>query len=71
MEFLAVAVCLVFSAFFSAVEIAFFSVNEVKLRALAESGNRAARLSLSLRSNPQRLLSTILIGNNFANFAAA
>lgn len=71
MEFLAVAVCLVFSAFFSAVEIAFFSVNEVKLRALAESGNRAARLSLSLRSNPQRLLSTILIGNNLANFAAA
>ena len=52
-------------------EIAFFSVNEVKLRSLAESGGRLAKLGMHLRSNPQRLLSTILIGNNLANIAAA
>ena len=71
MEILAVCVCLVFSAVFSAVEIAFFSVSEVKLRARAEAGQRTARIALYLRSSPQRLLSTILIGNNLANIAAA
>ena len=71
MEILAVGVCLVLSAVFSAIEIAFFSVNEVRLRAAADSGHRAAGLGLQLRSNPQRLLSTILIGNNLANIAAA
>ncbi len=71
MDVVAVVLCLIFSALFSAVEIAFFSINEVRLRALAEAGHRAARLGLHLRSNPQRLLSTILIGNNLANVAAA
>ncbi len=71
MDVLAVVLCLIFSALFSAVEIAFFSVSEVKLRALVEAGHRTARLGLHLRSNPQRLLSTILIGNNLANIAAA
>ncbi len=71
MEILAVVLCLFLSAAFSAVEIAFFSINEVKLRAEADAGNRGARLGLRLRSQPQRLLSTILIGNNLANIAAA
>lgn len=71
MEITAIAICLLFSAIFSAVEIAFFSVNEARLHGLAEEGGRAARLGLHLRSNPQRLLATILIGNNLANLAAA
>ena len=71
MEIFLVVVCLICSAIFSAVEIAFFSVSEVKLRAEAEAGHRTSRLGLYLRSNPQRLLSTILIGNNLANIAAA
>lgn len=71
MEVTAILVCLLFSAIFSAVEIAFFSLNEAKLHALSESGGRSARLGLHLRSNPQKLLATVLIGNNLANLAAA
>lgn len=71
MDIILVFVLLVFSAIFSAVEIAFFSVSEVKLRSLGDSGGRFAKIGMSLRANPQRLLSTILIGNNLANIAAA
>lgn len=71
MDFLAVGFFILLSALFSAVEIAFFSINEMKLRVLAEAGRRGATMGLFLRSNPQRLLSTILIGNNLVNIAAA
>ena len=71
MDFLAVFICIGLSAFFSGAEIAFFSISESKLRSLAEEGRRAAKLALFLRSNPQRLLSTILIGNNLVNLTAA
>ncbi len=71
MDFLIVLVCIAISAVFSGVEIAFFSISELKLRMLAEAGHRRAMMGLRLRSNPQRLLSTILIGNNLANIAAA
>ena len=71
MDFVAVVLCIVFSAAFSGIEIAFFSVSEVKLRSLANAGSRRAEMGLYLRSNPQRLLPTILIGNNLANIVAA
>jgi len=71
MDFVAVVVCIFFSALFSGIEIAFFLLSEMKLRALAEAGDRRAKMAYHLRSNPQRLLSTILIGNNLANIAAA
>lgn len=71
MDFVAVIVCLFFSAFFSGMEIAFFTIGELKLRALADRGHRGAKMAHYLHSNPQRLLSTILIGNNLANIAAA
>lgn len=71
MDIILVFLLLIFSAIFSAVEIAFFSVNEVKLRSMADSGGRLAKVGMVLRANPQRLLSTILIGNNLANIAAA
>ena len=71
MDYLAVILCIMASAAFSAIEIAFFSISELKLRALAEAGHAGARMGLRLRANPQRLLSTVLIGNNVANIAAA
>jgi CBS domain containing-hemolysin-like protein len=71
MEVVAVVVCVLLSALFSGIEIAFFSIGELKVRALAEGGHRGAKIAHYLRSNPQRLLSTILIGNNLANIAAA
>ncbi len=71
MDFIAVLICLGFSAFFSGAEIAFFSITETRLKSLAAEGHTGAKLALKLRSNPQRLLSTILIGNNLVNIMAA
>ena len=62
---------LVLSGFFSGSEIAFFSIGEARARALAEEGRRGARTLLELKGNPERLLITILIGNNVANIGAA
>ena len=71
MDFIVVFICLGLSAFFSGAEIAFFSIAETRLKTLAEEGHKGAKMGLKLRSNPQRLLSTILIGNNFVNIMAA
>ena len=59
------------SAYFSATETAFSSLNRTRLRALAEKGNRRAASTLALSEQYDRLLSTILIGNNIVNIATA
>jgi putative hemolysin len=59
------------SAIISAAEIGFFSVNETKLQALVQAGHKRAAMALQLRCNPQRLLSTIMIGDNLVNAGAA
>ena len=59
------------SAVISAAEIGFFSVSETRLRALADEGGKRAAMALYLRSNPQRLLSTIMIADNLVNIGAA
>ena len=68
---LIMAVCLVFSAYFSATETAFSSLNRTKLKALAEKGDARAAKALRLEEQYDKLLSTILIGNNIVNIAAA
>lgn len=57
------------SAVISTAEIGFFSVNETRLRALANTGNKRASMALTLRSDPQRLLSTILVGDRLVGTA--
>lgn len=59
------------SAYFSATETAFSSLNKTKLKTLAEKGNKRAVLSLKLVDNYDKLISTILIGNNIVNIAAS
>jgi Mg2+/Co2+ transporter CorB len=59
------------SAFFSASEIALVTLNRYRLRTLATSGHRGARLAQTLLERPDRLLGIILLGNNFANIAAS
>src|SRR5215475_8648932 len=54
---------IVLSAVISTAEIGFFAVNDTKLRALAQNGSKRARMALQLRSDPQKLLSTILVGD--------
>jgi putative hemolysin len=60
---------IVLSAVISTAEIGFFSVNSTKLRALAQTGNTRAKLALHLRSDPQKLLSTILVGDRLVGVA--
>ena len=65
------AVCLLLSAYFSATETAFSSANTTRLKTLAEKGSSNAALALRLLEQYDRLLSTILIGNNIVNIATA
>ena len=64
-------ICLIGSAYFSATETAFSCSNKTRLRALAEKGNKKAALAVSLADKYDRLISTILIGNNIVNIALA
>lgn len=59
------------SAFFSAAEIGLMTLNRYRVRHLADSGQRSARMALKLLARPDRLLGVILLGNNFANIAAS
>ncbi len=63
-------VLLVLSAFFSASETAFTSISQVRIKSLAQT-KRSARLVLKLSENYNKLLSTLLIGNNIVNIASA
>ena len=60
-----------FSAFFSASETAFSSLNQIRLKSRAEDGDASAARVLAMAEKYDKLLSTILIGNNIVNIAAA
>lgn len=62
---------LILSALFSAAETALTTVNRIKIRGLAEEGNKKARLVLDLTETSGKMLSAILIGNNIVNISAA
>ncbi len=59
------------SGFFSGAEIALFSLGEARVRTLVDEGRRGARALAELKANPEKLLATILIGNNIVNIGAA
>lgn len=59
------------SAYFSATETAFSSINKFRLKILASNGNNRAQLVLTLSHEYDKLLSTILIGNNIVNILSA
>ena len=63
--------CVVLSAYFSATETAFSSLNKTRLKTIAEKGNKKAQLALNLSDNYDKLISTILIGNNIVNILLA
>jgi Mg2+/Co2+ transporter CorB len=66
-----IIVLLVLSAFFSATETALMSLNRYRLRHLARSGHRGARVAEWLLQRPDRLIGLILLGNNAVNIKAA
>ena len=62
-----IVVCMIISAFFSASEMAFSSLNRVRIKSMAEQGNRKAQMVLKMLDKYDDLLSTILVGNNVVN----
>ncbi len=70
-KFILLAVLILCSAFFSATETAFSSLNKIRLKNLANDGNKKAEKTLKLAENYSDLISTVLIGNNIVNIASA
>lgn len=69
--FFALLILVLLSAFFSATETAFTSLNRIRLRSRAEGGDKRAEKTLAIAQEYDKLLSTILIGNNIVNNVAA
>ncbi len=71
LQILIIVFCIIMSAYFSATETAFTTLNKIRIKGLAEKGNKKAGLVLKLSDNYDTLLSTILIGNNIVNILAS
>ena len=65
----AIVVLVILSAYFSATETAFTSLNRIRIKNLAGEGSKKAELVLKLENKYDKLLTTILIGNNLVNIA--
>lgn len=70
-QIIIIAILVLMSAYFSATETAFFSMNKIRMKALANDGNKRAKKALKLSEDLDGLLSTILIGNNLVNIGAS
>ncbi len=68
---IAIVVLVMFSAYFSATETAFSSLNKTRLKTMVDKGSKAAKLAYDLGEQYDKLISSILIGNNVVNIAAA
>lgn len=64
-------VLILMSAFFSATETAYSTFNRIRMKNLVANGNKRAKLVLELSEDFDRILSTILVGNNIVNIASA
>lgn len=70
-QFLLIAILMAVNAFFAAAEIAILSVKDIRVRHLAEGGNKAAQAVQRLTANSSRMLATIQIGITLAGFLAS
>ena len=64
-------ICLALSAFFSSAESAFIALPKLRIRYLVESGVKGAEKLARVADKPERMLATVLLGNNLVNIAAA
>lgn len=71
LQLLLMLVLVMLSAFFSATETAFSSINRARLKSMADHGQKRAADALALADRYDELLSTILVGNNIVNIALA
>ena len=70
-QIIIIVVCIILSAYFSATETAMSTFNRIRIKTLAEKGNKNAQTVLRLSDNYDTLISTILIGNNIVNILAS
>ncbi len=70
-QLIILVVLLMLSAFFSSAETALTTVNKIRMRTLAESGNKRAKKVLAVTDNTGKMISAILIGNNIVNLSAS
>lgn len=70
-QIIVLVILLLLSAFFSSAETSLTTVNKIKMRSLAEDGDKRAKLVIKITDNSSRLLSAILIGNNIVNLSAS
>lgn len=71
MQIIIIVILVVLSAFFSATETSLSSVNKIRLKSIADNGNRAAARTLKILDKYDKALTTILIGNNIVNIATS
>ena len=71
LQLIILVILLMLSAFFSSAETALTTVNRIRMRSLADEGDKRAKIVLNITDNSQKMLSAILIGNNIVNLSAA
>lgn len=71
LQLIVIIVLLLLSAFFSSAETALTTVNKIRMRTLAEDGNKRAARVLKITENSGKMISAILIGNNIVNLSAS
>ena len=70
-QIIVLIILLLLSAFFSSAETSLTTVNKIKMRALAEEGNKKASMVIQITDDSSKMLSAILIGNNIVNLSAS
>ena len=70
-QLIAIIILLCLSAFFSSSETALTTVNQIRMRTLADNGDKRAARVLHVTGNPGKMLSAILIGHNIVNLSAS
>lgn len=70
-QIIALVILVVLSGFFSSAETALTTCNKIKMRSLAENGNKKAQRVLDITDNSGKMLSAILVGNNIVNLSAS
>ncbi|MEG0590225.1 MAG: CNNM domain-containing protein, partial [Lachnospiraceae bacterium] len=70
-QIIVLIVLLMLSAFFSSAETSLTTVNKMRMRSLAEAGDKRAKMVLKITGDSGKMLSAILIGNNIVNLSAS
>lgn len=71
LQIIIMIILVIMSAYFSATETAFTSINKTRMKTMAEKGDKRAELVLNISEQYDKLISTILIGNNIVNITLA